>query len=282
MKKIVFIIYILILIFFFDCCKKQENEVINEKINEEINYVDGKLINMLNELNNISLENFNIIYNQIELKEESSSSNSQKQQENQGSIQAGEEKDSKINTSELKQETILGNNEEEINWSLLEEEIEILNTSWSVILLDLYSLDIGNTEILAFSNKLNNTIISIENKDKTNTLINLRDLYSYLPLFLESSNLDKNLQIIKQAKLYLINSYVYVNEEEWNSAQNELVNCEEEYNKLANDLNYIENREYKVNKIYILVKELENSLASKDKKVFYIKYKNLLQSINSI
>ena len=94
--------------------------------------------------------------------------------------------------------------------------------------------------------------------------------------------MDKNLQIIKQAKLYLINSYVYVNEEEWNSAQNELVNCEEEYNKLANDLNYIENREYKVNKIYILVKELENSLASKDKKVFYIKYKNLLQSINSI
>ena len=139
LKKIVFIIYILILIFFLDGCKKQENEVINEKINEEINYVDGKLINMLNELNNISLENFNIIYNQIELKEESSSSNSQKQQENQGSIQAGEEKDSKINTSELKQETILGNNEEEINWSLLEEEIEILNTSWSVILLDLYS-----------------------------------------------------------------------------------------------------------------------------------------------
>ena len=40
--------------------------------------------------------------------------------------------------------------------------------------------------------------------------------------------------------------------------------------------------EYKVNKTYILVKELQNSLDLQDKEVFYIKYKNLLESINTL
>ena len=40
--------------------------------------------------------------------------------------------------------------------------------------------------------------------------------------------------------------------------------------------------EYKVNKTYILVKELQNSLNLQDKEVFYMKYKNLLESINTL
>ena len=47
-------------------------------------------------------------------------------------------------------------------------------------------------------------------------------------------------------------------------------------------MDYIENREYKANKMYILTKEIEKSINIKDKKIFYMKYKNLLQSINSI
>ena len=185
-------------------------------------------------------------------------------------------------TTELKAQTILGTNNEDINWSLIEEEIEILDTSWNVILLDLYNSNTENTDILGFSDKLNDAILSIENKDKEASLIYLRDLYSYIPKFLEISGIDGTDQKTKQAKVNLINAYVSANEEDWENVKNELLNCEMQINNIANDINYVENREYKANKIYILIKEIEKSTNIQDKKIFFMKYKNLLQSINSI
>ena len=54
-------------------CKKEEDKT-KQKIEQEMNYLDDKLISMLNELNNISLENFSIVYNKIELSEETANS----------------------------------------------------------------------------------------------------------------------------------------------------------------------------------------------------------------
>ena len=47
-------------------------------------------------------------------------------------------------------------------------------------------------------------------------------------------------------------------------------------------MEYMKDKEYKVNKTYVLIKELQNSLGYKDKKMFYIKYKNLMESINTL
>ena len=139
-----------------------------------------------------------------------------------------------------------------------------------------------NTEILGFSDKLNNVIISIENRDKMGTLISLRDLYSYIPIFIEMSGIGDENKKIKTAKLHILNAYVSVDEENWDNVNQELINCEVEFNNLANNLEYSQDKEYKVNKIYVLIKEIQNSTSTRDKKLFYMKYKNLLQSINSI
>ena len=62
-----------IIIFSLSGCKKEEAQT-KQKIEQEMNYIDDKLISMLNELNNISLENFSIVYNKIELSEETANS----------------------------------------------------------------------------------------------------------------------------------------------------------------------------------------------------------------
>ena len=223
---------------------------------------------MLNELNNISLDDFSIVYNNTILNEDNLNLKSNDEEE--------------IITTEIKRNTILNTDNNYINWNLIEEEIETLDSSWSIILLDLYNSNSQNIEVIGFGDKLNDTIISIKNRNKNELLINLRDLYSYIPKFIEMSNISEPEKKEKQAKLYLINAYVSSNEDDWENVKKELLNCELVFNDLANSIEYVENREYKANKVYILIKEIEETANIEDKKIFFMKYKNLMQSINSL
>ena len=58
--------------------------------------------------------------------------------------------------------------------------------------------------------------------------------------------------------------------------------CENTFKNLLNDIEYIQDKEYKVNRTYVLIKELQNSLVYKDKKLFLVKYKNLMESVNTL
>ena len=59
-----------------------------------------------------------------------------------------------------------------------------------------------------------------------------------------------------------------------------MTDAEKTFRNITNDMEYIKGKEYKVNRCYVLIKELQNSLSYKDKKLFLIKYKNLMESIN--
>lgn len=41
-------------------------------------------------------------------------------------------------------------------------------------------------------------------------------------------------------------------------------------------------RKYNINKTYILIEELKNSLGTKEKEVFYVKYKFLIEELNTL
>ena len=45
---------------------------------------------------------------------------------------------------------------------------------------------------------------------------------------------------------------------------------------------FTKGKEFKVNKIYVLIKELRNSLSQRDKKLFLIKYIDLMENINTL
>lgn len=293
------------------CSGDADGEDVKSKVSQELDYLDTKIAGMLNKLNNISLTNYTITSEEVSLTEpksgDSSSGNEQsgggssqgEQMGSQGSTQGGSQGDSQgqsssqggsegqgssksdnITAMQMKAKTILNSDESHIDWNTIKTEVEILDEAWGVILLDLASLNVNNDDVLNFSATLNDCILSIKDEDKAKSLSNLAKLYSFIPKYESSISASNDKQIIKQTKSHIVNAYSVIEKDDWNGAKNSLSQAEDTFKSITNDIDYIKNNEFKVNKTYVLLKELQNSLSHEDKKLFYIKYKNLIESVN--
>lgn len=60
------------------CGKQNEEELLNQKVDEEINFLDSTLVSLLNKLNNISFENYYVTTEKVKLDDESQSNDSKK------------------------------------------------------------------------------------------------------------------------------------------------------------------------------------------------------------
>ena len=292
-KKILVFFLIICILTLTGCSKKEDKKELREKVSEELDYLDTHILSILNNLNNINLENYKITSERVEIEEKSkkpSSGNSGGSQETatgQGEKESsGKSEDNKstkkIDTTKMETDAVLEANQNDVDWKVIKYEIENLNQSWSVILLDLYSLNIGNDDIVSFSKCLNDCIISIKNENKVDSLKNVAKLYSYIPIYEKAMSAENSMQNIKQTKSFLVNAYSFVEQGNWSEVQSNINECEKAFKSVVNDIEFAKKNEYKVNKTYILVKELQNSLDLQDKEVFYIKYKNLLESINTL
>ena len=272
-----------------------------EKVIQELDYLDSQIIGILNKLNNITLENYTVTSEEVSLEQSSSSGgesgssgssgesgqSSGVQQEEQkqsgGNEQSGNSKEkSNITASQMEPKTILASEQGDIDWNTVKSEIEKINNSWGVILLDLSSFNINSNDVLGFSNALDNCILSIKDENKSSSLVNLANLYSFIPKYEASISAPNNVQNIKQVKSYILNSYAAVEQDNWNEVESNMAQCENTYKNIINDIEYVKDKEIKVNRTYVLIKELQNSLSYKDKKLFYIKYKNLMEELNLI
>lgn len=297
-KRILIFSFIVVLFFLTGCNNKPTIEDEKSKIDEELDYLDSKIVSIINKLNNISLENYTITSEEISLGEEGGSSGEkysneeetiqgseselQEKQSNSQSKQSTEQEKSNVTITQMEAKTILETDENNIDWKLIKNEIEIINEAWAPIIIDLSNLNVESNYILNFSSTLDKCIMSIKDDNKTDSLKNLANLYSIIPEFEKQISNEQNIQNIKQVKSYIINAYSLVEEENWPEIEKNVLEAENVFKNLTNDIEYMKNKEYKVNKTYVLMKELQNSLQNKDKKIFYIKYKNLLENINTL
>lgn len=298
MKKIknIFVVFTIIsIITMTGCSKNDDKENLKDKVNEELNYLDTHIISMANNLNNISLENYKITSESVEVEEKSKkvstgntggsqeTATGQTGEESSGQSQSSQNSENNnINTTKMEENAILDSNQDDIDWKTMKYEIENINQTWSVILLDLYSLNVSNDDIVAFSEILNNSIISIKNENKIDSLSNIAKMYSYIPIYEKAISAENSMQNIKQTKSFLINAYSFVEQGNWNEIQTNINECEKTFKNIVNDMEFAQKKEYKINKTYVLIKEMQNSLYLQDKEIFYIKYKNLLESINTL
>ena len=257
--------------------------------------MDTKIIKIANSLNNIPLQNHTISSEEISMEQKSSDSSSsgdsssqetetgsQESKSNSQSKSGNNEQKSSITVTKLEENSILELDTTNIDWKEIKNDIETLNESWGVILIDLSDVNASTDDILNFSSVINDSILSIKDENKKETLSNISKLYSYIPRFETSINGDNSIKNIKQIKSNLINSYALLEENNWAQIDNNIEEAEELFKNIMNDVNYIQGKEYKVNNTYVLLKELQNSLSYKDKKIFYIKYKNVMESINML
>lgn len=290
---ICFIIFLTVVFASIKIFTKTDKEGIKDKLEEEMGYIDTKLLGMLNSLNNISFSN-SVLLEQNTKKGQSNSSSSENSKDSQNSQSGGSDSssgssDSSSGNSEsqnytkykVQSQNILINSETKIDWDYLKATVQVLYTSWPIIMIDLHSANIKNENILTFSNTLDTLIINIENEDKVSTLSSLATLYSFIPIYKEQYSSDTDKINIAYTKSCIVNSYVLLEVDKWEDIQTQISKAGEYFGLIINSVNEARNQTY-VSKTYVLINEMNNVVNMKDKKLFYLKYINLMENAMNI
>ena len=311
MKKYQKIAYIFLVIFvlsivfilFKSYANINKNEDEKEKTETEIQRIELSFVNMFNELNNIKFENYRINTSQInkeDLKDNSSSSASEttpssggssssessssgdqgESQKENGSSQSSEE--SKENQNyEMKLSGVLTNNSD-INWENLKNEVEILYSAIPSLTIDLYKININKEKITNFNQEYDNLMKAIKEENKQNALDALANLYNYLPDFIENSTDDTNEKILIKTKNNVFKAYSLLDKNDWNAITENVNLANQEFTKILTNSQSSNKNQYIINKAYVQINELQNSTKTKEKEIFLIKYKNLLEELENI
>lgn len=306
-KKFLFFFLILVIIilsfFLYNSISNENKDDGKEKALSEIEYLENKLELLFNKLNNIENNNYSLSVKKIE-ESSSSQSGSENNNENSGESSGSSEEQSNSSNSEeesgnssnsssdskgndgnneeynLEQSGILTNNNNNIDWKSIKLEVESLYSEVATITLDLYSLGISREDALGFNQELDNLTISVKEENKENTLSNLSKLYDYIPKYLKSVTNDEIFIGKIDTKNNLFKAYSILDTKNWQEIGNNVTNT---INSFSNNLlNKETDKQYIINKIYIMLNELQSAVNKQDDSIFLIKYKNILEEINNL
>lgn len=300
MKKIKkYICYLLIVssvLLLSGCSNNKEEELLKSKLTSEMQYFDKTISKMLNNANGIKFENYQISREKIEEKQESEttsnkggedtsssdkSSSSSAGGSSDGSSNSSSEDESKRNDYQYKmvQNSILVK-ERTPDWDSLTSQVESLYSDWAIVTLDLYKQNIDNQKILAFNTDLDAVTKAIKDKDKAQTLVLLAKLYSYIPTYYLGFSNDQMETNLYKVKSGVLNAYSLIEQNNIDEVKKQLLSAEEAMIAMINNMGGKNQKEYNLNKAYILLKDLQNSIDKNDVDIFYLKYKNLMQELN--
>ena len=300
---IVLILIILVLSYsIYVLAKENPQENQENKILSEIRYVEVEFTDLFNTMNNIETRNYGIEIDELsketaeKMKESESSSSGGGQSSSSGSGSSGTEKSSSNTSSgengetnqdsekyDLKLNGVLTTTKD-INWDIVKSEVENLYTSIPTMTMDLYQLDINKDEILNFNKEIDNLVTVVNEENKESTLQILSVIYDYLPKFLESAKgEDVIYKKVVVTKANIFKGYSKLDSGKWDEISQDIQNGVNTFTELLSNPDVINsNNQYSVNKIYIMLNELQNAVNMQDVSVFLIKYKNLIEEIEAI
>lgn len=305
-KAIILTILLGILIISLTGCSnsKDDTELLKTKIDSEMNYLDTQLLTMLNSANGINYRNYRVIAEKVKQEniDSSSESGSGSSQGSKGGSSSGESSsessgssggggdsqsgssgssDSNAVNYSMEPNTMLMKDKTP-DWVTLKENIETLYNAWSNITLDLYKININNDDILNFSKDLDTATTVIKNEDKKNTLLALTKLYSHLPKYLSAYSNDELKKGILNTKVNVLGAYAIIEDNNTDQLKQFMTGAEQAYLPVVNNVSNNDGNEYNINRAYIYLKELQNSIGNTDTDIFYIKYRNLIQELNAV
>lgn len=159
----------------------------------------------------------------------------------------------------------------------------MLYSVWASVVLDLSDIGVEAEKITGFSSGLDDALISVKQKDKTGASLKFARLYNYIKEFSNASQMEETKKKTIETKSHIVNSYAYVETGKWDKVVQEIGEAEKKFSEVLNNVdNENEQKKFGINKTYILIQELKNSLSTEDKEIFYLKYKNLLESLHGL
>lgn len=307
-KKFLFLFLIIVITtlsaFLYTTLGKGNSQDEKEKTLAEVGYLEKKIVTLLNELNNIESRNYNLSVSEIskedssqseqDTQEKESKSNGEEESQdkrNQNSQEQGEDSARNSNTSSgedekneeytLKETGILAN-VNNIDWENLKTEVENLYLPVPTITLDLYSVEISRDDILGFNQELDNLTMVVKEENKEKTLENLSKLYEYIPRFAKMLTDNTTYRAVIETKNNLFKAYSKLDSKNWDEISNDLKQAIDTYSNQLINTNKDSDKQYVINKIYIMLNELQNAVNVQDESIFLIKYKNILEEMNNL
>ena len=307
-KKIVYIIPVILvvavaigfLIYKVQGKNNSSSADIKDKTLSEVKNLEENFVNIFNELNNVKFEEYTI-YTSKEKQQEansevgnnaSDSSSSKDSSDNDGAGEEttgggskGEEKNGNSSNSKenkkynLEENGVLTQNQD-VDWNNIKKEVENIYFRLSTITLDLYQVNIDQQDIVNFNSEYDKLTKAVKEENKEETLKELSILYDYFPKFVENCAEDDKEKILIKTKDSIFKAYSLLDNGEWETIMENVNVASQEYTKLITNKN--NKNQYNVNKAYIMVNELQNAVNLKDKEIFLIKYKNLLEELKKI
>lgn len=308
-KRIGYIILIIVVVVLsftiYTNASKDNSETQKEKTFSQIKFVENKIANLLNTMNNIESRNYGVVTSELskETTQKSNSDDSSSGSESGGSSSSGggsssggnsgektdsdssdqEETEEQQNNKkfELKSKGVLTNTAH-INWDGIKSEIENLYTSLPSITIDLYQLNINQEDVLAFNTEFDKLTNVVKDEKKEETLDELTKVYEYIPKFLRASEQEELYTTLIETKLNVFKAYAKLDTDNWQEISKDMKNSIDSYSKLLTNTEIDTRKQYNISKAYIMLNELQNAVNLQDTSVFLIKYKNLLEEINNI
>lgn len=293
--------------------KNTEEQNLNAKVSTELEYIEEKFVNLFNKMNNIEYENYKITVKDVEKSESNdkesgatttgeeksgntSSSDSQSSGGSQGGdSQGGSSEGSNSSQGESSSEQAADNQmyelqaigvltqDSQIDWEKTKTEIENIYVSIPTITLDLYQTNVNQQDILDFNSKFDNLTVAIKNENKQETLQNLIEVYKYMPTFAEAVSQNSNIKkTALDTKLNIFQGYSKLDSGDWTTISNDIQTGIQTFAKLLTDAQIEEQKQYSINKIYVMLNELKSASEKKDVEIFLIKYKNLIEELNNV
>lgn len=272
---------------------------LSSKIDDELEYLDKTTLAMINQLNNLKTtdeiqikrtsvgENSQNIMGNSNQEDLSSESGKQEESTSSSSKSTGDSnsnnKNQNIEKYYIEDNSVLLRDTNTIDWNDLENQAENLYDSWATITLDLNAMNVSSDDILSYNTNLDNLLLSIKDKNKVNSAICLANLYSLVPKYMSETLEDEKKIQIENVKSSIVSAYSIVDTGKWDDIINLLGNAENELKAFINSSNDLSSiKQAKVNKSYVLLKELIKTSNEKNTDLFYLKYINLIQELENI
>ena len=312
-RKIAYISIVLVFLIMVFCmytvvAKNETDDTVKEKTLAGVKHLENELVNLFNEINNIKYENYTIYATKANEEEDkqgssetpiSEQSSSGKNSKGGQSSESGQESSSGGQSSEGKQDNSSQGEEtskeyklqekgvltrdEEVNWVQIKNDVEKIYVKLNSVEIDLQKILVSQEEFSIFNSEFYILTIAVKEEDRERALEQLSKLYDFLPSFVEKCDAGEKELIIVKTKNYILKAYSILEKEDWDSISSFAKEAYQEFSRLFIGLENNKNvNEYNVKKIHLMLNEFQNSINMKNKEVFLIKYKNLLEELENV
>lgn len=166
-----------------------------------------------------------------------------------------------------------------IDWVAVNNDAQKISKSLDTLMLDFAEAKISNEDLNKFRNEINNLLIASSGGDEQALFTSSSNLYSLLPDYYGKFSNNNNKKDIMVLKSLVLKSYINSRELNWLEAKNNAQYAENKYKEMSDNLEYMKEYSYNLNKIYILVEEFKNAVDLEQVDLSKIKYINFIEKI---